>query len=52
MKRLIAILSQHCINSVIIDGKLFGKTIVTFGSLVFVEYEEVTQGNIYNYLGY
>jgi len=52
MKRLILILGQHGINSLIIDGKLFGKTVISFGSLIFVEYEEVTQGNIYNYLGY
>ena len=52
MKKLINILKEHGINSVIINGKLFAKSICYFNKLSFYEYEEVNSSNIYYYLGY
>ena len=52
MKKLINILKEHGIDSVIIDNKLFAKGIVFFNTLCFYEYEEVNNSNIYFYLGY
>jgi hypothetical protein len=52
MKKLINYLTAHGIESLVYDGKLYGKFIARIGRLSFVQYDEVTEANVRSLLGY
>jgi hypothetical protein len=56
MKKLISILNQHSVESVIMDSKLYAKSHCSQHSvptvIFFTQYEEVNERNIYSFLGY
>jgi len=52
MKKLVKYLTAHGIESLVSDGRLYGKFTARVWSLSFVQYDEVTESNVRSLLGY